>query len=155
MSSDMSHLIPWPSWPIGDGRKPDDLTRIGIMIDCWLVVFRRSEKWWSESQLGWWLFPIEWNIIQMFETTKQHLILIISPCFPTAVPPRHVELPRTFCLWRSLRTKPAGSDRPKKSWLPPCWLSDGWYSWENYKYIVYIYISYRINIWNKHVVYII
>ena len=29
------------------------------MFHNWLVVgFNPSEKWWSESQLGWWLFPI-------------------------------------------------------------------------------------------------
>jgi len=47
--------------------------------DWWLTY--PSEKWWSESQLGW-LFHahMKWKIIQMFETTKQCVTLwLICP----------------------------------------------------------------------------
>ena len=29
---------------------------------CWWLTYP-SEKWWSESQLGWWFFPTEWKVI--------------------------------------------------------------------------------------------
>ena len=33
-----------------------------------------SEKWWSESQLGWWIFPTEWK--KIFQTTNQSRLLV-------------------------------------------------------------------------------
>ena len=43
----------------------------------WLVVEPYpSEKWWSESQLGWWHSQYMEKIIQMFQTTNQYNIYI-------------------------------------------------------------------------------
>ena len=34
-----------------------------------------SEKWWSESQLGWWNSQLNGKIIHMFQTTNQYIYI--------------------------------------------------------------------------------
>ena len=37
----------------------------------WWFFANPSEKWWSESQLGWWHSQLNGKIIQLFQTTNQ------------------------------------------------------------------------------------
>ena len=38
-----------------------------------------SEKWWSESQLGWWNSQLNGKIIHMFQTTNQYIYIYNQP----------------------------------------------------------------------------
>ena len=56
----------WKSW---DRRVDGNLGGALDGTGWWLTY--PSEKWWSESQLGWWHSQLNGKIIQMFRTTNQ------------------------------------------------------------------------------------